>query len=47
MEQYILTIIYNRGEEVCNTEKIEKEIQVMARNELKLYDSEIYLKKIT
>ena len=47
MEQYILTIISNRGEEIPNTEKIEKEIQVIAKQELKLYDSEIYLKKIT
>lgn len=46
MEQYILTIISNRGEDIPTVETLEN-IITSIRVDLGLFDSEIYLKKIT
>ena len=47
MEQYILTIISNRGEEIPTESDLENLIKSELRIPFGLYNSEIYLKKIT
>ena len=47
MEGYILTIIPERGNETPPTEELENTIKAAIRSDFGIYDSQIYLSKIT